>query len=280
MSTTMDISATLSHDGLSQEQQWFFAEHGWVLLEQVIDSGLCRAAREATENMLDRVTCGTTTDPTDRGNTRALRDAHQLEPAFYELYRIPGLLAAARQLIGHQKIRCVQSFTAMTDPDQDRHTRPDLVGDRRSWGWHRSFCPRDIIRPHPTDPELINSAMIAIGMYFVPIAPEHGMTALFDTSHRYEGGWSESHQIYDEVGDRLDFVQPAAGMGSIVMFSEATLHSPAPVLSEQRRFAHFAFLAVPWFNRNGHEPYLHAYLADDDLRELFAPCLAYDPAYD
>lgn len=277
MNIAVDAPSKLSRDGLSRDQQMHFAEHGWVLLDGAIDPDLCRASREANERLIGRLTCGPTGDPSDRGNNLAYREPHLLESMFFELYKIPGLLTAARQIIGHDKIRYVQSITTITNPDSERDTRPEVVNDRRSWGWHRCFRPKSIIMPHDTDAQLINSSMLTIGMYFVPIAPEHGVTAFFDKTHKYDGHWTESREIYEEVGDRFELVQPSGGAGSIVLFSEAMVHSAAPVLSNQRRFAHFAWLAVPWFNRFGQEPYLRTHFADEDLRELFAPCEVNDP---
>lgn len=277
LDTTVNTSSRLDQDGLSRDQLLHFAEHGWLLLDRAIDPDLSRACCEASERLVGRLTCGPTRDPEDRGNTTAYRDAHLLEPVFYDLFKTPGLLRAARQIIGHDKIRHLQAFTTIIDPDRERNTRPEVVNDRRSWGWHRCFCPKNVITPHDTDPQLINSSMLNVASYFVPISPEHGATALLDKSHKQEGRWSTSKEMYDELGDRFEVVQPTAGPGSIILFSEAVFHSSGPVLSEQRRFAHFAWLGVPWFNRWGQEPYLQGYFADTDLRDLFAPCEAEDP---
>lgn len=254
MTIAVDAPSVLNRDGLSREQLLHFAEHGWVVLERVIDPDLCRACREADLRMIDKLAHGET-HAFDRGNSTKFRDPHMHEPVFYELYKIPGLLAAARQLIGHEKVRYIQSITVITDPDHERHTRPDVVNDRRAWGWHRGFRPQDILRPHETDAKLINSSVIGIGMYFVPTAPEHGVTALMDKSHRHDGRWEHTHDVYDDARDRFEVIQPTtAEVGSIVMFSEALLHTRAPVLSEQRRFAYFTFIAVPWFSRFGSGP--------------------------
>lgn len=269
--------SALEQDGLSRDQQLHFAEHGWVHIEGVIDPDLCRACVEASERLPELLTSGRTKEPEDRGNVIAFRDPHLIDPVFYELYKSPGMLEAARQLIGHDKIRNVQSLTLITRPDPERHTRPEVVNNRRTWGWHRSHRPRNVIMPHEDDPKLIRSSLLTIGMYFVPISPEHGATAFLDGSHRYEGAWTKGHDIYDEASDRFDLVQPSGGVGSITLFSEALLHSSAPVLSDQHRYALFAFLAVPWFNRWGIEPHLQPYFADQRLRELFAPCETDDP---
>jgi hypothetical protein len=275
--TAVNPPHTLHQDGLSRDQQLHFAEHGWILLDQAVDPELSRACREASERLIGRLTCGRTRDPSDRGNTMAYREAQLLEPVFYELFKTPGLLAAARQLIGHDKIRHLQAITTIIDPDHERNTQPEVVKDRRNWGWHRCFCPKNIITPHDTDAQLIHSSMLNVATYFVPISPEHGVTALLDKSHTYEGRWKTDQGAYHELGDRLEVVQPTAGAGSVILFSEAVMHAAAPVLSEQRRFAHFAWLGVPWFNRWGQEPYLQPYFADEGVRDLFAPCESDDP---
>jgi hypothetical protein len=279
VSTAVDASSTLSRDGLSEEQLLHFAEHGWVLLEEAIDPDLCLACCEATERIAGRLTAGRTSEESDRGNTTGFREPFLHEPVFLELYKTPGLIAAARQIIGHDDVRYMESVIAKTTPDPERRTRPEVVGDRRTWGWHRSFLPRDIITPHRTDPRLINCALVAIGMYLVPIAPEHGVTAFFDKSHEYDGELPHGAPTYDDAANRFEVVQPTAGVGSIVMFSEVTVHSPAPVLSEQTRYAHFGFIAVPWFHRVGEQPFAHASFADDDLRSIFAPCVNDNPVW-
>jgi ectoine hydroxylase-related dioxygenase (phytanoyl-CoA dioxygenase family) len=277
VSTAVGAPSVLGRDGLSRDQQVHFAEHGWVLLEEAIDPELCRACRAASDRLAERYTCGRTSDPSDRGNSTAFREPHQLEPVFYELYKTPGLLAAARQAVGHERIRSVQSITTITEPDRERVMRPEVVGDQRTWGWHRSFRPRSVISSQVDDPALIHSAMVTMGMYFVPVAPEHGVTALFDRSHTFDGVWETSAEMYDAVSPRFELVRPSAGEGSVILFSEALVHSSTPVVSEQRRYAHFAFFAVPWFNRWDHEPHLRGYFADAELRELFAPCEVNDP---
>jgi ectoine hydroxylase-related dioxygenase (phytanoyl-CoA dioxygenase family) len=277
MSTAVAAPSTLDRDGLTREQHRHFSEHGWVLLEGVVQPDLCQAIRDATERLVGRFTCGPTRDPDDRANTTAYRDAHMHDPVFYELYRIPGLLAAARQLVGHARLRHMNSFSVITHPDRARVTNPELANDRRMWGWHRSFRPKDIIRPHDTDPQLINSSMLTTAMFFTPVSPEHGVTAFLDRSHTYPGPILErDEETWDTIGDRFDVVQPTAPAGSVVMFSESTVHAPAPIFSEQRRFAHFVWMAVPWFHRFGREPYLDDYFADEDLRDLFAPCVMDD----
>ncbi|HEV8562941.1 MAG TPA: phytanoyl-CoA dioxygenase family protein [Actinophytocola sp.] len=277
MGTAVDTRSTLNRDGLTWEQHRHFSEHGWVLLEGVVEPELCQAIREATERLVGRFTCGRTRDPADRANTTAYRDAHMHDPVFYELYRIPGLLPAARQLIGHDRIRHMQSFSVITYPDRDRHAHPEVVNDRRMWGWHRSFRPKDIIKPHDTDPRLVHTSMLTMGMYFTPVSPEHGVTAILDRSHTYTGPLVEKDEdTWDAVEGRYEIVQPTAEAGSIVMFSESTVHAPAPIYSEQVRFAHFAWMAVPWFHRFGREPYLQDYFADEDLCDLFAPCVMDD----
>lgn len=270
----MDAPSTLGQDGLSREQLLHFAEHGWVLLENVIGLDLCQACCDAGKRMETNLTSGRTKDDSDRGNTLGYREPHMHDPIFLELYKIPGLLTAARQIVGYDDIRYIESLMTIVSPDQDRHGNLDVVNDRAKWGWHRAYRPKDIVSRHDTDPQLINSAMVSMAMYFVPVSPLHGMTALLDKSHEFNG----ISENYNDFANHYEFIQPTAGAGSIMMFTEALLHTPAPVLSEQRRFAFFTFLAVPWFYRCGEVPFASAAFAHEGLRGIFAPSVEYNTA--
>jgi len=274
VSIAVGAPSTLGQDGLSRDQLLHFAKHGWVLLEDVIDPDLCRACCDAGRRMEANLTSGRTKDDSDRGNTLGYREPHMHDPVLFELYKIPGLLAAARQIVGYDDIRYIESLMTIVSPDRERHTNLEMVNDRSTWGWHRAYRPKDIVTRHDTDPQLINSAMVSLAMYFVPVSPEHGMTALLDKSHEFD----EISESYNDFADRYEFVQPTAGAGSIMMFTEALLHTPAPVLSDQRRFAYFTFLAVPWFYRCGEVPFAHSAFADEGLRGIFAPSVEYNTA--
>src|SRR5882672_6480201 len=148
--TTVDATSTLGQDGLSRDQLLHLAEHGWVLLEDVIDPDLCRACCDAGGRMETNLTSGRTKDESDRGNTLGYREPHMHDPVFFELYKIPGLLAAARQIVGYDDIRYIESLMTIVSPDQERHTNLEVVNDRRSWGWHRAYRRKDIVTRHDT----------------------------------------------------------------------------------------------------------------------------------
>jgi ectoine hydroxylase-related dioxygenase (phytanoyl-CoA dioxygenase family) len=117
----------------------------------------------------------------------------------------------------------------------------------------------------PTDYPIVNAAM-----YFVPISSDHGVTAFLDGSHKLNGHWPDEEKIWGEVGDRFEVVQPTADVGSIVLFSGATLHAARPVLSEQRRYATFNWFGTPWMvSPRSVKPYLLERHADERLRSLF-----------
>jgi ectoine hydroxylase-related dioxygenase (phytanoyl-CoA dioxygenase family) len=110
--------------------------------------------------------------------------------------------------------------------------------------------------------------------YFTPISPERGATAILDGSHKYNG---RTDPVYAELKDQFPVVQVTAGAGSIVLFTEALVHSAVPVLADERRVAAFHWMSVPWHaGQYVRAPYYRApysldRIADEELRILFQP---------
>jgi ectoine hydroxylase-related dioxygenase (phytanoyl-CoA dioxygenase family) len=291
--TTHLAASGLSADGLSEDQQLHFAEHGWVLLENVLDEAQCHEYVDAVERVLELVAFDEDEEPHDRG----FRNPHLYDAAFLRWFKIPGLLEANRQLIGYRDIRFFGSIARCTDPHPRRVTGREKHSDPEHWAWHRDFEPRWINHPHPSDPLLINSTVIVNATYFTPVSPERGVTGFLDGSHRHaadqamlaglpanvdDDGASPNAvdagtDLYRSLNDRCPVVQPTAGTGSVVMFTEALVHAGVPVLAEERRVAAFTKLCAPWIAGDFAprvQPERLNYIVDPQLRSLFRPPVA------
>jgi hypothetical protein len=250
----------LAPTGLYEHQLQHFADHGWVVIEGVIDPDACRRCIDATERMRSRLAGFT---PNEVGSTGFV-EPHMYDAAFIETYTTPGLVEAIGQLMGVPEPRYLHGLATIADPlppaDRDR------LRDPSTWEWHRDG-PR-VPAPQgtaPTDHAIVNAAM-----YFVPVSAEHGVTAFLDGSHKLDGHWPDEGKVWADVGDRFEVVQPTADAGSIVLFAGATLHAATPVLSDQRRFATFNWHGAPWVvSTRGRQPYLLERYDDERLRSLF-----------
>jgi hypothetical protein len=258
----------LAPDGLTGDQLRHFADHGWVVLDSVLDEDTCQRCIEAIEYTVNRLKHSTKTNPTHH---RAFLKAHLYHPRFIDLYGTPGLIPAQRQLIGVRSPRLLESLATTEPPHPDRHTRGDELRDPLTWGWHRDFRPRWNILPHESDPQLINSLVVSVAFYFTPPSPDGGATALLDGSHRHEGPYDT--ELYKQLREQCEIVQPTAGPGTIAMFTESLLHSAVPVLGEERRYVSFAFFGAPWFGGDPELPPLFqaTRILDEDVAGLFAP---------
>jgi hypothetical protein len=266
--TTTVAESTLAPTGLSNDQLRHFADHGWVVLDSVLDEDTCRRMCEAIEYTVGRIKHGA-----DRYGThhRAFLKPFLYHPYFIDLYGTPGLIPALRQLIGVDKVRLLDGVATTEPPHPDRHTRRSELEDPSTWGWHRDFRPRFNILPHESDPQLINSLVVSVGFYFTPPSPERGVTALLDGSHRHDGGLQEDG--FAQLRDRCEIVRPTGGAGTMAMFTESLLHSATPILGEERRYATFGFFGAPWFGGASdlQPPFQHTRILDDDVATLFEP---------
>jgi hypothetical protein len=267
-----DVTSTLpasglSADGLSEDQLLHFAEHGWILLEDVLDEAECERYTAALDRTLARLR-----RPGDDGyetQHHATRNPHLYDPAFLDWYGTPGLLEAYRQLIGRHDIRVWDSLVTTGDPHPQRGERRAELLDPERWGWHRDFDPRWIIVPDLRDPSLIHSTVVVAATFLTPHSPERGVTALLDGSHKQAG--EDDETLYGDLKDRCPIVRTTASAGSVVMFTEALLHSAVPVVADERRVAMFTWMCAPWIAGRAEPPYTAQRLVDDDLRSIFRP---------
>jgi hypothetical protein len=258
------IASALAPTGLSDEQREHFDEHGWVLLEGVIDADVRRDCVAAIDELPRRLRGF---EP-DAFGVAGYGEPHMFHPVFLEPYTIPGLLEAVGQLVGHPEPRYMNSLATIATPyaGADR----EAVQDPSRWAWHRDIPPVTMpssIRATPT-----RQPVVTVAMYFVPVSPEHGVTGFLDGSHTFERHWFDEGEIWGDIGDRFPVVQPTAAAGSIVIFSSGLVHSGRPVLSDQTRYATFNWFGAPWLeNSRRVKPYLIERYADDKLRSLFRP---------
>jgi ectoine hydroxylase-related dioxygenase (phytanoyl-CoA dioxygenase family) len=249
---------------LSRDQLVHFAEHGWVLIEGVLDDAQCAAYVDAVERAAER---RRPIDPKDRREefTR-IDNAISCDHLFVDWLRNQGILDANRQILGTQ-IRCTESFAHRTRPHPDRSERRAELMDPAGWGWHRGFRPKWAIFPDDDDPALVNCLYTTNITYLTPVSAGSGSTAVLDGSHLLEGDAAA-------LREHCDLVEPPAAAGDVLIIAETLMHSAAPIVSETTRYALFYCFVPPWFaNWPGYDvpqQFLDS-LLDDDLRELLGP---------
>jgi hypothetical protein len=261
-------TSTLSPDGLSEDQLLHFADHGWVVLDGVLEEDVCQRTIDAIERGM--AVLGNDPDTDDRLR-QSFREPHLFDDVFLEPHRVPGVLTAFRQLIGLEDFRYLSSFATIKAPEPDRRRNPESA-DPANWGWHRDFRPKWNIFPHDTDPRLINAMLLTVATYYTPMSPEDGVTALLDGSHRFDELGVSDAELQADYQDRFPLVQPTAGPGSILVFNESLAHAVPAVLSDRTRYASFTWIGAAWVaDKNGRPPHEILRYADDGLFALFRP---------
>jgi hypothetical protein len=264
-------SSSLSPAGLSDEQLLHFSEHGWLALERVLDQQACRTYQDVIQRCLATLDHAGWSE-----HMKQVGQPHLFDPFFLNWFKIPGILEADRQLTGDPHVRLTSSSIHITAPHPERHERRDELLDPYQFGWHRDFTPNWGTIRHLHDERLIYSPVVVNVTFLTPVSPEDGATAFLDGSHRLDGG---TRAEYEEFKDRCAVVQATLGAGSVVLFSEALLHSIVPIVSERTRWALFNWIGasnVPSDVKSTVPPYADR-LADDELRDLFRPPVPESP---
>lgn len=260
--------STLEVTGLASEQLTHFAEHGWVLLDSVLDGDQCRAYIEALEEDV-AYHC----DPDwDTEDVRWLPNLHLHGTRYLRWFELPGMMEVTRQLIGVEKPRVSTSLGVVTNPHPERHARRDELMNPDSWEWHREFGrPRNGLL---ADGAGWHGGVTSLGSitFLSGAAQETGATAALDGSHRLEGD-------YASLKARCPVVQAEGPPGSVFFFTETLLHTNVPIVSENTRYVLINHFIIPWLARATTAevpPGWAKGLRDDRLRSLYAPAAAGD----
>ncbi len=245
---------------LDRAQLEHFADHGWVLVEDVFDDARCAAFRAGLDRMARTRRHGQPGDP----ETTVLEHAVFDDPLFLEWLREPAIIEANRQCLeGEARFQGDNAF--IKQPHPDRATRAAELSDPERWGWHRGQRPKHGTFVADEDPRLIRAAFLNNITYLTPVGPGDGATAILDGSHRHEGDFAT-------LRHRLPIVQPAARAGSVLLFTECLIHAGTPILSERIRYCQFhGFIPRFAWPPPVPPPILYAQIIDDGLRSLLAP---------
>ena len=242
---------------LSEAQLGHFAEHGWVVAVDFVPLPMCERLRGEMDEAFSHLAPW----QSDNG-LQGLSEPHLRSPAFLDLFRVPGFVAACRQLVGHgPRLRHCIALRTTTHPQAALH--PDRLTDQSTWNWHRDFEPDSIIR-HPTTPgsHLTSQAVVA-ATYLTTTTAELGATAFLDGTHLHPG-------TYGALASHASVVQPSVSAGSIVFFSEALMHSATPVTASGTRDVILTWMTAPWFGGEAPAPFDVDRFTDAELRSIFA----------
>jgi hypothetical protein len=248
---------------LTLEQRRHFTDHGWVLLEGVLTSEQCQAYIDAIDRMARTTkSLGLFQDGPD---LRSFDNLHLCDPIFLEWFKLPGIMAANRQLMGAD-LRLQSTIAHIKSPHPDRHTRERELRNPDTWGWHRGLRPKWLVVPDDQDPSLINVAFTNNITYLTDVEPGNGSTAILDGSHRLDGD-------YNSLKGQCPVIAEPAKAGSVLLFTEALIHSGVPILSEKTRYNFYYEFVVPWFTSHpGYETpeSFSTLVADDTVRRILS----------
>ena len=147
---------------LTYEQLRHFADHGWVLEEDVfkqeqIDAYIVALARQA--RAMQPVTH---TDDDEITNIDCMVNC---DPIFRVRIMLPKVLEANRQLMGAE-IKYEGCQAMIKRPHPDRHSHHNKLRNPNTVGWHRGLRPKWATFAHDTDPDLINCTFL--NLYSAP----------------------------------------------------------------------------------------------------------------
>jgi hypothetical protein len=235
-----------------------FSAHGWVALRDCVPTELCDRLRGAMDAVFDELTPWQT-----ENGLQGFSEPHLRSPVFLDLFRLPGLIACFRQLIGHSP-RLRHCIALRTSRHPAAETDALRLLDHSRWEWHRDFTPDSIVRATPGSSWRITSHAVVAATYLTAASAESGATAFMDGSHRKAGG-------YEELVAHAPIVQPSVGRGSIVFFSEAIMHSSTPVTASDSRDAVLTWMTAPWFGGEEVAPFDVSRWKDHELKSIFNP---------
>lgn len=213
--------------GLDADAMLHLSEHGWVLLEDVLDDAACAAFRAGLDEMA--ATRRHHADTTDE--ITVVEHTAFYSPLFLSWLTLPRVLAANRQAMGDE-LRFQGDNAFIKRPHVERLTARERLVDPGTWGWHRGLRPKQGNQPHDDDPRLLHFTFLNNITYLTDVAPGDGATAILDGSHRCDGD-------YASLSGRFPVVQPAARRGSVLLFTETLIHAAVPILSERVRYCTF-----------------------------------------
>ncbi len=220
---------------LNGEQLLHFAEHGWVIMENVLDAEQCAAYRVA----LDRAVQSRVTDVSANGELTVIDNIVLYDDIFVDWFTLPGILESNRQLLGAQlKFQGVNAH--IKRPHPERHNGRNLM-DPDTFGWHRGLRPKWGNHLHDTDPRLINCSFLNNITYLTTVAPGNGSTGVLDGSHKLEGN-------YQSLKDQCPLVEVPSEAGSVLIFTETLIHTAIPILSETVRYNMYYGFTPPWYH--------------------------------
>ncbi|CAN5585148.1 hypothetical protein BH10CHL1_BH10CHL1_14770 [soil metagenome] len=256
---------------LNYEQLRHFAEHGWVLEENVLNQAQIEAYKAAMERHAQYVRPVAHTDNDEILNLDCMVNS---DPIFREWIMIPHVLEANRQLMGAE-IKYETCHAMIKRPHPDRQRRYSELRNPDTMGWHRGLRPKWGTYVDDADPDLINCTFLNNITYLTDVTPGDGGTMVLDGSHKLEGK-------YATLKDRCPVVELTAPAGSILHFTETLLHSGVPILSEHVRYTMFYGFTPNWYvNWPGTEvpPYVLQSVRDDELRGILGKNAGYSGQY-
>src|SRR5437867_1696415 len=114
---------------LTYDQLVHFADHGWVLLEHVLDEQQCKAYIDAIDHF---ARTRRPLDPAPAANRLSdltyVDNLMLYDDIFLQWFRLPGILDANRQLLGAH-LHLAHSHAHIKVPHPDRHTRAKELAD-------------------------------------------------------------------------------------------------------------------------------------------------------
>jgi hypothetical protein len=240
------LRATQPPRELSAEQLRHFAEHGWVIQEDAFTAEECALFRQALDRLDAREYCPGP-HSWDGGDIHNIdNQINSGEEIFLDWITHPHILPVLWQLLGAPPT--FEGCHAMIKhPHPLRHDRAEAakLADPETFGWHRGMRPKWGMVDSDLGPGFANTTFLNNCTYLTDIDSElDGGTAILDGSHLTDTGdpsadkQAHLHTTYKKI--------TKIKAGSVVHFTECTIHSGVPVLSERTRYTMFYGFTPPW----------------------------------
>lgn len=237
---------------LTKMQQFLIDTYGYVIIPDLVETELLDRVRKAMDRMNEELPTIPHGEPHPDGKPRKSAGTSdfskfgpciEYDPSFIEIAMHPKVMACAEDIVGGP-VRYEEQESSINS----RHPETTEI-DVHKLGWHRGISP-DFSRYEAEGKA--HYLWIKAIVFLTDIGPDDGGTSVIPGSHRF----GAQADIVPNIEPWM--VHQAQGKaGSVLLFSEALIHTVTPILSDRTRYIMITGY-VPHFMREYNQTCSHS----------------------
>jgi ectoine hydroxylase-related dioxygenase (phytanoyl-CoA dioxygenase family) len=226
---------------LTAKQKFLLDTYGYIVVPNVVEPEMMDRVRQAMERMDEELETSPRVESWPTGKPRKVKGTPhfsrfspciEYDPSFLELAMHPKILAYAQDIVGGP-VRFEEQECSINQRDPEE-TELDL----KQLGWHRGISPDfSTYEVNGRNHYLWIKAIV----FLTDIGPGDGGTSVIPGTHR--------KGCREEIVSELEpwMVHQAQGpAGSVLLFTEALIHSVTPILSDRKRYIMITGYVAPF----------------------------------